>query len=162
MPVNRQSGFAVMVLSLMLLSACAGLPTRTEAPRVSLVNLQLLGAELLEQRYGMTLRVQNPNDFPLRIRGVDFHLEVNGEHFADGVGNQALDIPAFGEARMELQVSSNLWRLLQQIRDMGEGRRQELSYRVHGRISLSGALGRIPFENKGSIPLDLGASRGGV
>jgi LEA14-like dessication related protein len=135
------------------LAGCAWMPQKPQPPRVSLVSVQIVSMELLEQRYGMNLRIQNPNDHALRIRGVDFHVELNQTPFASGVANQSVDVPAFGEALLQVEVSSSVWSLARQLREMGEGRQDEFAYRIHGRMSMGGMLGSIPFESAGTIPM---------
>jgi LEA14-like dessication related protein len=138
---------------MLLLSGCAYMGVRTEPPRVHLVGMQLQQAELFEQRYLLRLRIQNPNDFALNIRGLDFQVQVNGERFADGVSSQALEIPAYGEGLAEVAVSSSLWSLARQIRDMGEGGPGQMEYRIHGRIALTGHALPVSFESTGDLGL---------
>ena len=140
-------------LAILGLSACANIGVRTEPPRVHLVGMQLQQAELFEQRYLLRLRIQNPNDFSLNIRGLDFQVQVNGERFADGVSSKALQIPAYGEGLAEVAVSSSLWSLARQLRDMGEGGPGQMEYRIHGRIALTGRALPVSFESTGDLGL---------
>lgn len=138
---------------LLSLNACALLSEQPRPPRVSLAGVQLVSMELLEQRYALKLRIQNPNDFALNIQGLDFEVELNQAPFASGVASQRLQVPAFGEALMQVEVSSSVWSLARQLREMGEGRQEEVGYRIHGRMSLGSRLMAIPFESTGMIPL---------
>jgi LEA14-like dessication related protein len=149
----RQPKFWSCLLLVLSLTACAWLPQKTQAPRVSLVSVQLISMELLEQRYGLTLRIQNPNEFGLNIQGLDFEVELNRMPFASGVAGQHVAVPAFGEALMQVEVSSSVWSLARQLREVGEGRQEEFNYRIHGRMSLGRRLTAIPFESAGTIPL---------
>ena len=132
---------------------CASLPGRPEPPRVSLIGLNLLSMELFEQRYKVRLRLKNPNDFELPVRGIDFRLDINGEAFADGVSNQSLTVPAFGEEVVELEVSSNLLQVFLQLQSLQRKRAPGLAYRITGRV-LVGRLGqRLPFDYSGEFAL---------
>lgn len=155
--MSRKLSGAFAALLALSLAACAWIPQKPQAPRVSLVSVQVSSMELLEQRYGLELRIQNPNDYALRIRGVDFQVELNQAPFASGVSSRLVDVPAFGEALLQLEVSSSVWSLARQLREMGEGRQEEFAYRIHGRMSLGSRLGGIPFETTGIIPLTLTA-----
>ncbi|WP_245795272.1 LEA type 2 family protein [Thioalkalivibrio denitrificans] len=124
---------------------------RTEPPRVHLVGLQLQQMDLFEQRYLVRLRVQNPNDFPLRVRGLDFRVDIDGERFADGVSNRPLEVPAFGEALAEVEVSSSLWSLARRLRDAGEAGVGAMEYRLHGRVALTGYAVPLGFESSGNL-----------
>jgi LEA14-like dessication related protein len=147
-PLSR---WLVLSLAVLLLNACAYLPTNVQEPRVHLVGLQLQSAELFEQRYRLKLRIQNPNDFALNIRGVDFRVDLNNERFAEGVSNQGVEVPGYGEAVMEVDVSSSLWSLARQLRDMGEREPKPIDYRLHGRLALEGRAATIGFESSGEI-----------
>ena len=151
--MTRKLQFLSTLLLAVLVTACAWLPERPQPLRVSLVSVQFGAMELLEQRYALQLRVQNPNDFALNIQGLDFEMEVNQLPFASGVASQHVAVPAFGEALLQVEVSSSVWSLARQLREMGEGRREEFSYRLHGRLSVGGRLTAIPFESSGTIPL---------
>lgn len=142
-----------LLIGLLFLSGCASMLTRTEPPRVHLVGMQLQQAELFEQRYRLRLRIQNPNDFALNIRGLDFRVEINGERFADGVSNRSLEVPAYGEALAEVDVSSSLWSLARQLRDVGEAGLERMEYRLHGRVALTGHAIPVTFESVGNLGL---------
>jgi len=136
-----------------VLAGCATLAVPTEAPRITLVGLRPLDIQLLEQRYRVRLRIQNPNDAPLRIRGMDFKLVVNGKRFADGVSDTALDVPAYGEALLRVDVSSSLARLFEQLRGLGNARAPRWDYVISGRVAIEGAPLELPFERKGKLDL---------
>ena len=136
-----------------LLSACATLGVPTEAPRITLVGLRPVDFQLLEQRYRAKLRIQNPNDATLRIRGLDFKLSVNGKHFADGVSDQALDVPAYGEALLRINVSSSLARLFAQMRGLGDAHGPRWANVISGRVAIEGVPAKLPFERRGVIDL---------
>ena len=68
-------------LALVLLTACAGFNPGgdpIEAPSIELVGFKPLKSEGMEARFGITLRVVNPNAIALDIEGVYYELEVEG------------------------------------------------------------------------------------
>jgi len=138
-----------------LLAACATLGVPGEAPRITLIGLRPLDIQILEQRYRVRLRIQNPNDAPLRIRGMDFKLRVNGKRFADGVSNRVLEVPAFGEALLAVDVSSSLVRLFEQLRGLGDGAAPRWDYVISGRLAIEGVPAKLPFERKGTLDLSV-------
>jgi len=141
---------ALFLVLFVLLSGCAYLPSGTEPPRVHLVGLQLTQVDVFEQRYRLRLRIQNPNDFALNIRGLDFRVEVNGEQFAEGVSSKAVEVPGFGEAVTEVEVSSSLWSLARQFRDRTAAP-ESIAYRLHGRVALEGVALPVGFESTGEF-----------
>lgn len=150
-----------VILSL-LITGCAGLEQREEAPRVNLVNLKILDVQFFEQRYGLTLRIINPDRRELSIEGISFEIELNGEEFAYGVSGEPVVIPAFGEETLEVEVISTLFNVVEQLHNLERRSGQPLEYRIHGRISITGGLMSIPFEQQGSIgPAGAGQSTAG-
>ena len=52
-----------------LLCACAA-QTKLEPPNLSVINMEMLESSLFTQRLKVRVRVQNPNDIALPIKGV--------------------------------------------------------------------------------------------
>jgi LEA14-like dessication related protein len=145
------------------LAGCAALAPRLETPRLSLIGLQLVEATLFEQRLQVRLRVQNPNDIALPVRGLSVDFELDGEEFAQGVTARAFEVPAFGEAEFDMMITANAATAILKIFSRGRDRevpRESLDYRIKGKLSTSlGLLRSVPFEETGTIPL--GALTGG-
>lgn len=137
------------------LGGCAATGDLEEAPRVSLVNVKPVDIQLLEQRYRVTIRVQNPNAAELRIRGLSYELHLNDELFGTGVSGERTVVPAFGEATVDVDVISTLARLLDQFQWLRgqKGGPSSVSYAIKGTITLDGALLKIPFERAGVLEL---------
>jgi LEA14-like dessication related protein len=135
-----------------LLAACASTRSLEESPRVSIVALRPISIGLLEQRYTVQLRVQNPNRVDLAIQGLDYTIEVNERSFASGVNASDVLIPAFGEELVEVIVSSNLTSLMRQIQLLAE-RKEPLRYRITGRIAIAGIPGTVPYSHDGELTL---------
>lgn len=138
------------LLFAVILGGCA-IMQPLEAPRVSLVDLRILDVTLFEQSYGLKLRVQNPNSVDLPITGMSFRLDVNDTELGSGVSDQAVTVPAYGEAVVEIKLVSNLARLMDQIRGFESGTAQSLRYRLTGNISIASRLGALPFDYQGEI-----------
>lgn len=136
---------------IILLHGCAAFQSAIETPHVTLNNLQVLDMTLLEQRYAVTLRVQNPNPIPLPIAGMNFQLDINDSELGRGVTNQAVTVPAYGETLVKVNVASNLMRIFNQIRAIESGKGQSLRYRLSGGLSISDRLGKLPFEYRGEF-----------
>jgi len=151
------SGFVLV----MGLASCSALTSKPESPRVTLVGLKLISAELLEQRYQVNLRVMNPNAFELPVRGIDFRLDINGKTFADGVSNQPVDVPAYGENIIELKVSSNLFQVFRQFQSLQESQSPGFEYRISGSMA-TGVYGqKLPFDYSGELQLSEPGRSGG-
>ena len=139
---------AVLVLPL---AGCATLPGSFEKPRVSVAGLRILEIGLLEQRYLLRLRVQNPNDFAFAVTGMDYALDVNGREFASGVSDRRVDLPAYSERSFQVPVSSGLADLVDQLRALDNGRMNRLDYRIRGHVRIEGIPGRVEFDHSDEL-----------
>ena len=138
-----------------LLAGCSALVPQLETPKLSVVNVEVTKTELWEQRMKVRLRVQNPNDRSLPVKGLTAKLEVAGEEFATGVTAASFEVPALGEAEFDMDMTAHMaGALIKLLGRKGELRDDAIDYRVTGKLSLSSGLMRsIPFEEKGSFNL---------
>jgi len=142
---------AILVMS--FISACSTLGTKPEAPAVTLAGLKIISADLFEQRFAMDLRLQNPNDFALPIRGMSYDLVLNGNSFASGVSAEKVDVPALGEAVVRVESVTNIFSLYRQLQQLGESSEQGVEYQLKGDISLVNRALKLPFNKQGEISL---------
>lgn len=139
------TGFA-----LCMLTGCSSLPVDAEPLRVSLSGLSIVDITLYEQRYLLTLRVQNPNPRTINIRGMDYEIFINGQRFAEGVDNQRIEISPFSETTIDVAVVSNTRRIIEQLTRLDQHR--AFRYMLSGSVYLDG-FGSLPFRYSGSLEL---------
>lgn len=143
--------FLLLVFGALLITGCATMSNYPEQPRVSLVSIQPKDMTLLEQRYGLQLRILNPNETAIPVEGLHYSLEINGREFAYGVSRQEVSIPPFGEALLDVDVVSNLLNVMQQVQEMSGAPQKSLQYRLSGKISLSNSRVKLPFDYHGEL-----------
>lgn len=140
----------LLFLFLFGLSACATLPPGAQAPRVSLADVSLRSLGLLEQRFELELDLVNPNDFDLKIEGLDFELEVNGRPFAKGISRVTTLLPAGSTTPMRVTAVTQSKDWLTQMKSLSADVLKEgMPYRVHGRVKTGGLARWLPFEHMG-------------
>lgn len=137
---------AYLLLLATALGGCATLTGLNETPRVSLVSIAPVDIHLLEQRFRVTLRVQNPNDRMITIRGLDYEIVMNDKIFAQGVSGKPVPVPAFGESLAEVEVVSSLERVIEQLDAFGKREKPEIDYALSGHVRIDGVPFPIPFE----------------
>ena len=140
-----------------LLPGCAVFAPKLQAPRLEIVKVELIKGDLFEQRLRARMKVQNPNDRELRVRGITYSIELGGEELGRGLSGSSFVVPAGGEAEFDMLVTANLagtvLKLVERARK-GGGTPRELEYRLHGEVKLErGLLRTVPFDEKGTLPL---------
>jgi LEA14-like dessication related protein len=136
------------------LAGCAGIPSDLKTPEVSFVGLRAVDASLFEQRLEVRMRVQNPNNIELPVNGLDVEVELADEPFAHGVSAREFVVPALGEAEFDMIVTANAATALLKIAGSDRKSREEISYRVKGKLATRlGLLRSIPFDETGTLPV---------
>ena len=140
--------------STVLLSACALIAPPLQRPQLSLVSVELEEAQLMEQRFVVRLRVQNPNDRALPVSGIECAMELAGERLGSGVSAAPFTVPARGEAMFDMIVATNLAASLSRLLPLLTDARAPLAYRLVGTVSTDLAFLRsIPFDQTGELRL---------
>lgn len=136
-----------------LLVASAGCTMlQLEPPRLQVTEVSLLGADLLKQQLRVRMRVQNPNDVELPVRGITYEVQVAGETFANGESQRDIVVPALGATEFDVDVTANAAAAL--LRVLGNRDRGAPDYRILGKVHLArGLIKSIPFEHSGTIRL---------
>jgi LEA14-like dessication related protein len=147
---GRPAWVAALVCVVLFLGGCAGFMPRP--PSVTLAGMQVIEANLFEQRFAFQLRIQNPNDMEIPITGLNFEVELNGQSFAKGVSDKPVTVPRLGEAILEVKAVSSLAGLLRQIDEALRGNRDGVTYRIRGRL-FTGAFGNFDFDEGGRLEM---------
>lgn len=142
----------VLALLPLLLAGCALFAPKFLTPRLSVVDVQIQHADLVEQQLKVRMRVQNPNDRRLPVKGLAYTLEIEGQELAHGVSGASFVVPANGEAEFDTHVTANLAGVMMKL--LRRGAAPTLAYRLTGKVALSeGLLRSVPFEERGSVRL---------
>lgn len=140
----------IRIISLLLffgllsgLAACSSWMTADlKDPDVRLVNVEVIRAKLLEQRFVLRFRIDNPNDISLPIRGLDYSVHLNQLKLADGTSDASFSVPAHGHHEFEVPVRTNLWRHMRQIVEALEKPEEPIRYRLVGVVKTGWFFGR--------------------
>ena len=131
-----------------LLAACTT-AQKLEPPKVSIVGLQVVSAEVWVQHLKIRLRLHNPNDRDLPVTAVEYTIEIAGQNAVSGSYAEKFVVPAHGDAEFDTSVTANLAGAL--LRLLTHVPSTLVPYRLTGKISLGEGLGRMPFEQYASI-----------
>jgi LEA14-like dessication related protein len=149
-----KTGMPLFVV-LALVAGCVGLPSDLKTPEVSFVGLRAVDASLFEQRLEVRMKVRNPNTIELPVKGLDVEVELANEPFAQGVSAREFIVPAGGEAEFDMIVTANAATALLKIAGSDRKSREQIPYRVKGKLSTRiGLLRSIPFDESGTVPVN--------
>src|SRR5512136_2092153 len=159
MPSLRSSAFLALricvLIPLLVLVGCAGLGKTLEPPRINLSNVQFQESKALETVLQIELRVFNTNEVPIKVKGLDCDLELNGKSFAKGVSSVDTEIPAFGTTIVPVTVYSSVVDLFRGI--IGLHKKEKLKFGVSGRLHLEGGFlmpSTFPFRAEEELALE--------
>jgi LEA14-like dessication related protein len=138
-------------------AGCAALGPKLQAPDLSIVSVDLVKGDLFEQRIKARMKVKNPNELELAVKGVTYTIELGGEPLGHGLSGSSFIVPAKGEAEFDMLVTVNLagtlLKLVEKARSSG-GSLNQVDYRLRGQVRLErGALRTVPFDEKGVLKL---------
>jgi LEA14-like dessication related protein len=148
-PISAIRAFGAAVL-LALAAGCSVL--QLEPPRLQVTEVSLVGADLLKQQLRVRMRVHNPNDVELPVRGISYEVQVAGDTFANGESQRDIVVPALGATEFDVDVTANAAAAL--LRVLANRDRGDPDYRILGKVHLArGLIKSIPFEHSGTIRL---------
>lgn len=146
----------IWALPLLGLTGCASLAPKLEPPKLTVVGVELVSGDLLQQRFKARMRVDNPNDRSVKVRSISYTLTLGGEELGRGLSAAAFDIPASGSADFDMNVTADLAGTVLRLMDRarGKGLPDALTYRLRGEVKLAQGLARtIPFDETGTLRL---------
>jgi len=150
--MNRIAALLAVIVTML---GCSAVVPQIEKPRLALARVQLQdGSSVMEQRLLVGVRVVNPNDRALPVKGLNLSLDLDGHHVADGVSTRSFVVPANSEAEFDMLVTANLAGVLLKLATRRNALRDPVPYRVSGKVATRlGMLRSIPFTDTGAISI---------
>jgi LEA14-like dessication related protein len=139
-------------LLLLALTSCASLPG-IEPPRVNVAGIEPLDGQGMEMRFNVMLRIQNPNNTPIKYQGLLVDLFIDGRRVASGVSNEPGLVPAYGELVYTLPVTVSTLTVIRQLIDMAQQpQKTAIRYEIKGKLE-GGLFGTVRFSDNGNLTL---------
>jgi len=121
---------------------------RIREPQFSITSIAIMQAELVNTRFKVSLRVDNPNIFPLSLSSFEYKLYGDGNFWADGTEEDALYIPAQSSAQTDLFLVMNFIDMKRKLLDDIIAMRQ-VRYRFLGNVDVETGADWLPAFNMG-------------
>jgi len=139
--------FKSFLLLFTLLIALSGCSSVIQQPKISIDNIELGELSLRKGEAVFTLKIHNPNSFPLYLYGIDYGLKLNEVSVAGGESREKIAIAARSQQKVRIPVTLSTMTLLKMIPQfLGD---RQLKYELHG--SVKTPIISLPFHRIGGI-----------
>ena len=160
---QRSRACAWVAIACFCAAGCATIPSHLVPPEVDLIGIQMLSTDMFAQKFKVRVKVTNPNDLEVPVRGLDYQIFLMGDSFAEGNTSDRFVLPAKGEAEFDMTITTNfvssLGRLISRV---GGGKLQNLDYEIAGEVLLDrGMVRKIPFNHRGTVDVSRAMQRAG-
>jgi LEA14-like dessication related protein len=135
-------------------AACSLLAPHFERPILTVVGIELVGGNLLQQNFLVKFNVQNPNDRALPVTSLHAELNVLGERVASGIVDRAFVVPAHGSSQFDMTIGANLALVLFKLKASADKRSDDIDYELTGAANIDlPFLREVPFQQRGAFSL---------
>jgi len=145
---------AILGIGLIVAGGCSLTP-HFERPHLTVVKVDVEGAQFVQQRFRVHINVDNPNARALPIRAISFTLKIAGEDLGYGATAAPFTVPAKGSAEFETIVTTDLATTLLKVLPRIKDRSQPIEYQMTGKVETDMMfLGVVPFDQRGTFTLN--------
>jgi LEA14-like dessication related protein len=135
-------------------AACSLVAPKFERPTLTVISIELLKSNVLQQNLLVKLNIQNPNDRALPVTSVHAELNVVGERVASGVSTRAFVVPAQGATDFDMTITANMALALLKLSQRTDKHSGSIDYEMTGAASIDLPFLRdLPFHQNGSFSL---------
>ena len=143
----------ILIMSAVLLAACAGMGPDYETPTVTVSSFRALPSEGALPSFEIGLRVINPNREALELQGVAYTISLEGHEIIKGVANDLPVVDGYGEGEFMLTASANLFAGIRLITDLMRSDGDSLEYEFEAKLDTGGFRPAIRVRESGEISL---------
>lgn len=151
--INKIIMRTALLSLILLLPACSSLRVDDfRDPSIHLVKVEVVRAKLLEQKFNLFFRVENPNNFSLDIEDLSYSVYLNEIKLASGQSNISYTLEANSNTYIKVPVRTNLWRNLKQVIKMLKNPNDPIRYRLEGQVEAGSWFSRnVHLSRSGEI-----------
>lgn len=147
----RSISIVIIFLAIFVLQACGTLDKRLNPiqPKVFIDAIEIEDANLSGLIALLTLNIENPNNFALNAKGLDYTMNLAGTDILSGETQSNMSVPALGRGKIEVPVRISYASILETIPKVMET--GIASYNFSG--SIHTRLFNIPFDKTDEMKL---------
>ncbi|HET8709817.1 MAG TPA: LEA type 2 family protein [Spongiibacteraceae bacterium] len=139
--------YPLSVVVLVLLSACAVMQGKLEAPDVTLVGLRLGQGDGLSQTVLVDLMITNPNRIELKFNAISYRVRIEGRDLVSGTSREPLAVAAGGSQKYTVPATVSLMSGFGLIRNLVSKPKSKVAYELNATLEPSG-LFSLPISVK--------------
>ncbi|WP_202369508.1 LEA type 2 family protein [Pseudomonas sp. MWU318] len=126
-------------------------------PAVHLVKVEVVRAKLLEQKFILHFRIDNPNDSDLTVRGMEYRIHLADMLLAEGEHEHWITVAPKSSGFYRIPIRTNLWPRVKDVVKMLKNPNQQIPYRLQGEMETGLFIAHyVHLERNGVIiPADL-------
>jgi LEA14-like dessication related protein len=116
---------------------------RIREPEFTITSIAVMQAELINTRFRVSLRIDNPNFFPVDLSSLGYELYGTGRFWAEGKERNVLEVPARGYTETRLLLVTNFIGMQRGLLDevVAKGR---VPYRFTGEALVNTGIAMLP------------------
>jgi len=134
--LSRRCTLQTLILLLFLgLGGCASWFSDDEPdPEVHLVRVEVVRAKLLEQRFVLHFRIDNPNDSDLTVRGLAYRIHLGDILLAEGEHEHWITVGPKRSGFYKVPIRTNLWPKVRDLVKQLKSPKHPIPYRLEGEM----------------------------
>jgi LEA14-like dessication related protein len=158
MNARKQALTTVGLLILLSMGGCSTWITGNfQDPQVHLVKVEVIKAKLLQQRFVLHFRIDNPNDSSLLVRGLHYRVHLADILLTEGDYDEWSTVPANSQGYFDVPIRTNLWQHLRDVVKLLRQPDRPIPYLLEGELRSGLFFGHIQQLSRSGeiIPGDL-------
>ena len=118
-------------------------PIEVKEPTFTIISITILQADLINTRLKLSLRIDNPNPFPITLSSFRYELYGDGNFWTDGIVPNLAVVPGQGHTEASFDFEMNFIGMKRRLFDDIVAMR-EVRYRVTGSMELGTDIPGLP------------------
>ncbi|QIT56607.1 LEA type 2 family protein [Aquisalimonas sp. 2447] len=144
----------LVAAGLFSLAACSVFQPELEEPEFRLERVTVLALGLSEQRFRLTLEVDNPNRQSLQVREIRYAVTLGGLDFAEGESTEGFRLAGEDTTTVDLEARTQLLGSLPELSRMAYSGQRSFDYTLGGEVKYGRFFrGTRAFDRTGSVRL---------